>query len=141
MSSSEISSYASIVANSNKEAPLCHCSQWTHKCISWSDDNPGRRYFNCEDHGFVVWYDKAPPCLWQKQSLIESRDKIRRQTHEIKALHDAIVIFPTTDLLKAIEDLVKSQNVESEKRYHRFVVSTWRGFVVAAAVIVYMLKN
>ncbi|CAN6968318.1 unnamed protein product [Brassica oleracea var. botrytis] len=72
MSSSEISPYASVVANSNEEAPLCHCSQRTHKCISWSDDNPGRRYFNCEDHGFVVWYDKAPPFLWQKRSLIES---------------------------------------------------------------------
>ncbi|KAF3517580.1 hypothetical protein DY000_02059704 [Brassica cretica] len=155
MSSSEISSYASVVANSNDEAPLCHCSQRTHKCISWSDDNLGRRYFNCEDHGFVVWYDKAPPCLWQKQSLIESRDKIRRQTNEIKALRDAIgqisaelsalklvkTTGPTNDLLKAIKDLVKSQNVDSEKKYRRFVVSTWGGFVVAAAVIVYILKN
>ncbi|CAN7082824.1 unnamed protein product, partial [Brassica oleracea var. botrytis] len=108
-----------------------------------------------EDHGFVVWYDKAPPFLWQKRSLIESRDKIRRQTNEIKALRDAIgqisaelsalklvkTTGPTNDLFKAIKDLVKSQNVDSEKKYRRFVVSTWGGFVVAAAVIVYILKN
>ncbi|KAJ4891755.1 Uncharacterized protein Rs2_31503 [Raphanus sativus] len=59
------------------DAPPCHCSQPTDLVISWSDDNPGRRYYKCEDHGFVVWHDKERACRWQKKSLLEARDRIQ----------------------------------------------------------------
>ncbi|KAF8107333.1 hypothetical protein N665_0123s0024 [Sinapis alba] len=155
MSLSQISSAASIVQNIIEEGPLCHCSRPTIKCISWSDENPGRRYFTCNVHGFVVWYDKNPGCLWQKQSLLEAREKMRRQTQELNALRDAVVQLnaeisalqlarstrENNDFLNSISDMVKAQNDESEKKFRQFIVASWGGFFVTAAVIVYVLKN
>ncbi|CAN7074203.1 unnamed protein product, partial [Brassica oleracea var. botrytis] len=95
-SSASISSTASIsrIACTQKypntiSCPLCHCLQPTTISISWTDANPGRRFYKCEVHGFFDWSDKELPCLWQKRSLLEARDKIRRQTEEIKALREA----------------------------------------------------
>lgn len=155
MSSSQISSEASSAERTTTGGPLCHCSQPTFLCISWSDDNPGRRFHKCDSHGFVAWFDKAPASLWQKQSLLEARDKIRRQSQDIKALRDALVQVnsefsalqlsrssgPTRDLVNSIEKVVKSLNYESEQRFRRYVVSSWGGVVLAAAVIVLFLKN
>ena len=47
-------------------------------------------FFECEEHGFFEWLDKDMYCLWQKKSLLEAREKIRRQTEEIKALRAAL---------------------------------------------------
>lgn len=155
MSSSYVSSAGSSGHTPSTRGPLCHCAQPTVLCISWSDDNPGRRFYKCDAHGFVVWYDKAPSCLWQKQSLIEARDKIRVLTQDIKALRDALIqanselsalqlsrsSVPESDLVTSIKNLFKKHNYESEKRFRRVVVSSWGGFVLAAAVMVYMIKK
>ncbi|KAG2330122.1 hypothetical protein Bca4012_020312 [Brassica carinata] len=53
-------------------------------------ENPGRRYYKCEEHGFVVWHDKERSCRWQKKSLLEAREKTLTQTEEIKALCAAL---------------------------------------------------
>lgn len=88
--------------------------------MSWTDENPERRFFKCDDHGFLVWAYKEKPSVWQKQSLLEARDKIRYQTQEINLLPDAVrqanaqiatlelscSYGPTNEHLKAIEDLV-----------------------------------
>ncbi|KAL0794671.1 hypothetical protein Bca101_066048 [Brassica carinata] len=83
-------SSVSIGSVPNSEGPPCHCLQPSELAISWSDDNPGRRYYKCEDHGFVVWHDKEISCRWQKKSLLEARDKILTQSEEIKALCAAL---------------------------------------------------
>lgn len=89
--------------------------------ISWTDANPGRRFFKCDGHGFFDWSAKELPCLWQKRSFLEARDKIRRQTGEIKTLRAALCranaqlatlelsrsSAPNVELLKSIEDIVK----------------------------------
>ncbi|KAG2312509.1 hypothetical protein Bca52824_024066 [Brassica carinata] len=152
MSSTQNSSSASVFDNSNYEGPPCHCSQPIIPCISWTDENPGRRYFNRELHGFVVWIDKDRPCLWQKRSLLEARDKIRRQSHEIKALRDAVdkanaqvaalELSRTTgskiEFLKAVEELLQQNVIDSDKKFRSFVVSSWGGFLLATAVLVYV---
>ncbi|KAL0713002.1 hypothetical protein Bca4012_019980 [Brassica carinata] len=150
MSSTQYSSSASSFNNdSNNQGPPCHCSQSTIPFISWSDENPERHYFNCQDHGFVVWIDKEQPCLWQKRSLLEARDKIRRQSHDIKAFREALdkanaqvaalevsrITGPRIEFLKAVEELLKQNVLESDKKFRTFVVSSWGGFLLATAVM------
>ncbi|CAF1708316.1 hypothetical protein Bca4012_006126 [Brassica carinata] len=155
MASSQSSSSASIGLNATNSAPLCHCSQPTSISISWTDANPGRRFFECEEHGFFEWLDKDMPCLWPKKSLLEAREKIRRQTEEIKALREALCranaqvakvhltrsTAPNVDILKSIEDIVKAQTIHFDQKFLQFVVYSWGGFVVATTVIAYMLKG
>lgn len=155
MASTQYSSSASSSINSTTQGPPCHCSQPTFPCISWSDDNPGRRYFKCEAHGFIVWIDKERQCLWQKRSLLEAREKMRRQTLDINALREALekanaqiaaseisrITGPRIDLLKSIEELLKQNVIDSDKKFRRFVVSSWGGFLVAVVVLVYALKK
>ncbi|CAF2227207.1 hypothetical protein BRARA_H00669 [Brassica rapa] len=107
-----------------------------------------------EAYGFVVWIDKERQCLWQKRSLLEARDKMRRQTHDINALREALdkanaqvtalevsrITGRRIEFLKAVEELLKQNVNDSDKKFRRFVVSSWGGFLVAAAVLVYALK-
>lgn len=95
------------------------------------------------------------PCLWPKKSLLEAREKIRRQTEEIKALREALCranaqvakvhltrsTAPNVDILKSIEDIVKAQTIHFDQKFLQFVVYSWGGFVVATTVIAYMLKG
>lgn len=155
MSSNEISSATSLVGNSSNQSPLCHCSRQTSKSTAWTDENPGGRYYNCEEHGFVCWIDKEKPCLWQKRSLLEARDQNRQQTYEIKALREAIgkanaelaalelsrSTIAGAEFFKTVEAIVKEQTIESNKQFRRFVVSSWGGFFLATAVLVYVFKN
>lgn len=155
MVSSENSSASSLFTNSDIQAPLCHCSQPTERAISWTDENPGRRFFKCEEHGFIVWIDKAKLYLWQKRSLLEAREQNRRQEYEIKALREAVgkanaqlavldlsrSTSSDVHLLNAIEALLTQQKIETEKKLRRFVLTSWGGLVVATAVLVYVLKN
>ncbi|CAN6893808.1 unnamed protein product [Brassica oleracea] len=90
MASSQHSSAGTMRSTGNYDGPVCHCSKSTSISIAWTDANPGRRFYKCDDHGFVDWSDKEPPCLWQKQSLLEARDKIRHLTEEIKNLRQAL---------------------------------------------------
>ncbi|CAH8301317.1 unnamed protein product [Eruca vesicaria subsp. sativa] len=83
-------SSSSIGSIPNSKGLPCDCSQPFELAISWSDVNPGRRYYKCEDHGFVVWHDKERSCCSQKNSLLEARDKILTQSEEIKALCAAL---------------------------------------------------
>ncbi|CAH8309226.1 unnamed protein product [Eruca vesicaria subsp. sativa] len=62
--------------------PPCWCSRHTNVTMSWSDENPGRRFNRCEVHGFVSWVDKEEPSTWQKVSLLEARNQIRRYKRE-----------------------------------------------------------
>ncbi|CAF2071882.1 unnamed protein product [Brassica napus] len=61
MAYSETSS-ASIGSIPSSEGPPCHCSQRTVMTVSWTDENPGRRFYKCEEHGFFLWHDKEKSC-------------------------------------------------------------------------------
>uniref|UniRef100_K4A1A5 Uncharacterized protein n=1 Tax=Setaria italica TaxID=4555 RepID=K4A1A5_SETIT len=38
-------------------AVLCHCRKKVALWISWSNDNPGRRYLKCYRCDFICWYE------------------------------------------------------------------------------------
>ncbi|CAF1755735.1 unnamed protein product [Brassica oleracea var. botrytis] len=82
---SDANSFRSSEGNNN-DGLLCHCGRKTSITKSWSDDNPGRLYFRCDVHTFIAWADEELQCMWQKASLLEARDIIRRQRDEIRQL-------------------------------------------------------
>ncbi|KAF8116348.1 hypothetical protein N665_0019s0028 [Sinapis alba] len=155
MAAQRNSSSASIGSASTFTVPLCHCSQLTRICISWTDENPGRRFFKCDEHGFLEWSDKDLSCLWQKRSLLEARDKTRRQSEENQALRAAFsrvnaqlaaveaarMNVDNVDLLRPIEDIVKAATIQLEKKISQVIVYSWGGLFIATAVVMFMLKR
>ncbi|CAE5977778.1 unnamed protein product [Arabidopsis arenosa] len=79
-----MSTQSSRSDNSNKSygeaswGRACNCGRSTIKLKAWTDDNPGRRFYKCDVHGFVSWVDVEKQCSWQKMCLLEARDEIRR---------------------------------------------------------------
>ncbi|CAF2269257.1 unnamed protein product [Brassica napus] len=142
-------------STATSQGPQCHCSQPTVLTIAWSDDNPGRRFYKCEEHGFVVWHDKEKSCSWQKKSLLEAREKILTQTEEIKALCAALrqanakiaaleisrSSGPINETLKSIEDHVTVHINETERMVRKLILYSGGGFVLAATLLVYCLKK
>ncbi|CAN6235961.1 unnamed protein product [Urochloa humidicola] len=68
-------------------AVMCRCGLKAPKWISWSDDNPGRRYYRCRrsksamDCGFYVWIDEeASPFM--RILLLDLRDAVWRLKKE-----------------------------------------------------------
>ncbi|KAG2643446.1 hypothetical protein PVAP13_2KG304802 [Panicum virgatum] len=73
----------------------CHCKRKAPRWISWSSDNPGRRYYTCmrrRDGGctFWEWHDGVTRCEWLKELLIDMRDKIWALRRENLHLTDSI---------------------------------------------------
>lgn len=132
---------ASLGSTANSEGPPSHCSQQTVLTIAWSDDNPGRRFYKCEENGFVVWHDKERPCSWQKKSVLEAREKILTQTEEIKALCAALrqanakiaaleisrSSGPISETLKSIEDHVTVHINETERMVRKLILYSGGG--------------
>ncbi|KAG8480253.1 hypothetical protein CXB51_024807 [Gossypium anomalum] len=75
--------------------PVCYCGNQAKLNTSWSNDNPGRRFFGCKEFGsafrkpcrFFSWFDPPlTPCLrvvlWgllkKVKSLEDARKKERR---------------------------------------------------------------
>ncbi|CAN7076410.1 unnamed protein product [Brassica oleracea var. botrytis] len=104
--------------------------------MAWTEENPGRRFYKCDEHGFVVWHDKEKSCRWQKQSLLEARDKILTQAEEVKALTTALrranaqiaalEVFRSSgsinESLKAIEDHISAHINETQKVVRNLVL-------------------
>lgn len=65
---------------------FCLCNRGTVISKAWTDENPGRRFYRYQVHGFVSWADKEKQNGWHKVSLLETRDQIRRLKEEIKDL-------------------------------------------------------
>ncbi|CAH8307020.1 unnamed protein product [Eruca vesicaria subsp. sativa] len=57
------------ITGSGGANPLCRCAKQTSLAVSWTDDNPGRRFYRCGEHGFVCWADKEPQMMWQKECM------------------------------------------------------------------------
>ncbi|XBI62264.1 hypothetical protein VPH35_042916 [Triticum aestivum] len=63
---------------------MCHCStpRKAPRWISWSRQNPGRRYYSCVDAmhsgcGFVQWHDDPLPTFWS-ELIGDLRDEVWR---------------------------------------------------------------
>ncbi|XP_024009468.1 uncharacterized protein LOC112084550 [Eutrema salsugineum] len=154
----ENSSSSANSFNSNynhQEAPLCHCRKPTKMTQSWTDENPGRMFFRCDTHGFSMWADKEKPYGWQKVRLIEAREQIRRQKDEIRELEatlretqqgiDSRISANVTAEMSAEEkkkrEFEAMASKEREKLLRQFVVVSWGGFIVIAAMILTMVKK
>ncbi|XP_059429311.1 disease resistance protein Roq1-like, partial [Corylus avellana] len=76
---------------SSREPPKCYCGLRTHLTTSWTDDNPGRRFFGCARYGeqshcnFFDWYD-LPICERGAKLIIEMREEILEMREEIEML-------------------------------------------------------
>ncbi|CAL4974521.1 unnamed protein product [Urochloa decumbens] len=82
-------------------AVFCYCRKKAALWISWSDDNPGRRYLKCfraRDGGceFVRWYE-GPHNAFVQGMLIDLRDAVwalKRERADLqKALGDAAMLL------------------------------------------------
>ncbi|CAN8319506.1 unnamed protein product [Cochlearia groenlandica] len=77
--------------NENHVVCLCHRPAVIIK--SWTDQNPGRRFYKCRgvagrDCSFFQWYDNPKPQGWKMLALLEARDLIREQKKEIESLKE-----------------------------------------------------
>ncbi|KAL4564931.1 hypothetical protein LXL04_029007 [Taraxacum kok-saghyz] len=64
----------------------CYCGEEAPCTISWSENNPGRRYYGCkywpnekEECGYFDWYDNATTD-WYKKLLNDLKSKKKRPT-------------------------------------------------------------
>ncbi|KAF8049493.1 hypothetical protein N665_2199s0004 [Sinapis alba] len=146
----------------SSEASLCHCSRRTKKTKSWTDKNPGRRFYRCQIHGFLAWADVDEASGWQKLSLLEARDQIRcyemeiRQLREIQTLRNESVLQAeggsqcTTVGPQALEEKaeeIRGLQVEllrasdREKMLRQIMVLSRGGFIAVTAIIVTTLRT
>ena len=139
--------------------PLCYCKKRTSTAKAWTDDNPGRRFWLCDSHGFVDWVDKEEQNEWQKQSLLEARGVMDRQREEIKNLkqllrttsEEATTGDATALLLEERDRLAEQKkqleialitSVEKEKLLRQFICLSWGGVIVITCIMaVSMLKK
>lgn len=71
----------------------CFCGKEAQIRQSWTDANPGRRFYKCGDRwksscDYFRWWDLEKPYGWQKAALLEARDLIRSQAEELKQLRE-----------------------------------------------------
>ncbi|KAJ1294356.1 hypothetical protein BS78_01G140100 [Paspalum vaginatum] len=75
-------------------AVYCKCKQKAARWISWSLDNPGRRYYTCMRRraggcDYWEWHD-GPTTRFLKELLIDMRDKIWALARDNADLRDSI---------------------------------------------------
>ncbi|XP_019101872.1 PREDICTED: uncharacterized protein At4g04775-like [Camelina sativa] len=141
-------------ANSGRRCwgPICHCGKATIVVKSWTNDNPGRRFYRCVVHGFFGWADEEKPYDWQKISLLEARDEICHQKDEIKLLKESLKAMneqgmsgvTTTMHIGLVNKYEEEKNhlenevmaaIEREKMLRQFIVLSWGGFIVVIGMI------
>ncbi|KAG2247956.1 hypothetical protein Bca4012_088810 [Brassica carinata] len=139
--------------------PLCYCKKRTSTAKAWIDDNPGRRFWLCDSHGFVDWVDKEEQNEWQKQSLLEARGVMDRQREETKNLkqllrttcQEAPAEDSTALLLEEGSKLAEEKekleialitSVEKKKLLRQFIGLSWGGFITTVIIMaVIMVKK
>ncbi|KAF8093510.1 hypothetical protein N665_0383s0137 [Sinapis alba] len=144
---------SSFINNNDKTSrgPPCRCGRSTKILKSWTDENPGRRFFRCgEPHG------------WQKISLLEAREQIQRQKREIENLKRTIRVSnmeKSPDLTASADNFnisqgneetsaeVKKLEIEALKSRERetmlrkLLLLSWGGFLAATAIIINLSKK
>nr|XP_045084129.1 uncharacterized protein LOC123493899 [Aegilops tauschii subsp. strangulata] len=126
---------------------LCWCNprRKAPRWISWSRQNPGRRYYACVDAmhggcGFVEWHDDPLPKFWS-DLIGDLRDEVRRLRGQGSAamIEDptAVVALPEAEtggmgIAMSLQDQLKQKNAEIHalKGKYQNVVMLFVVFVV-----------
>lgn len=93
LKSSSNGASSSNTARKKLWGPKCHYGRDTKPTIAWTDENPGRRFHRCPEHGFNGWIDMEKSVWWQTASLIEARNEIRLLEAEIRGLKSKLQHF------------------------------------------------
>lgn len=154
MANCNSSSSTSAVSVRQSHGPPCHCGRVTNMLMSWTDANPGRRFYKCEEHGFVIWADDEKPGGWQKESLLEARDQIRRYRSDINRLNVSVreareqlvrerALRVAAETVSDVVDheIFQEELLKREKMLRQMFAMSWGGFILMTATLVYMLKN
>ncbi|XP_037423811.1 uncharacterized protein LOC119288280 [Triticum dicoccoides] len=112
----------------HRENPMCRCNppRKAPRWISWSRQNPGRRYYCCVDAmhggcGFVEWHDDPLP-KFLSELIGDLRDEVRRlkgaanvarsgdqfamvASSEDQATREAMVLSPQEQLREKNEEM------------------------------------
>ncbi|CAN6362294.1 unnamed protein product [Urochloa humidicola] len=107
----------------------CRCNRKAPCWTSWSDDNPGRRYYRCPfgmrpgDCGYFVWIDReATP--YERTLLCDLRDaiwKLRREKAEVDEKNAELTQViemahvQNAELRRAMQQLQKEKDELKEK--------------------------
>ncbi|KAG7619722.1 hypothetical protein ISN44_As04g006860 [Arabidopsis suecica] len=97
----------------------CYCGRSTTKLKSWTDDNPGRRFFRCDVHGFVSWSDIEKQCSWQKLSLLEARYELKALKESLRTINQQTIEEKKTQTrfeFNSEEEEEKKMRLEEEKK-------------------------
>ncbi|XP_062195228.1 uncharacterized protein LOC133898526, partial [Phragmites australis] len=135
---------------------FCDCARKAARWISWSDDNPGRRYVKCmmaRNGGcsFWKWYEDATTTPFVKQVLVDLCDMVwslrkEKEEHELIAtisegrskfeemgrVHGA-ELCGVREQLEAKDALIVELSVRTKKLENK---RKWFGYVVAGCVVV-----
>ncbi|CAN1161825.1 hypothetical protein LINPERPRIM_LOCUS1508 [Linum perenne] len=71
---------------------LCHCRMRASTRISYTDANPGRKFFGCPRYvskiepgcGFFVWYDVKLAAVAEKKALVRLVDSLQNRIDELE---------------------------------------------------------
>ncbi|KAJ0825832.1 putative DNA topoisomerase transcription factor GRF family [Helianthus annuus] len=109
---------------------MCRCGKEAIILTSWTDNNPGRRFYGCPDQGstcgFLGWYD-----LTRCQRCVDIIPGLLRARKNLEAANRVLV-----DRIKVTED---ANRVLEEKIYHsesnsrklkKMLVYSWIGFML-----------
>ncbi|KAG2610285.1 hypothetical protein PVAP13_4KG179433 [Panicum virgatum] len=129
---------------------LCQCGRKAGLWISWSNDNPGRRYLKCYNAhsggcNFMGWFE-GPVHKFVRGLLIDLRDTVwglKRERVELKAaLADAVVKMEQQkeeiSALKVENEALKAANKASAQKSLMKTVLLIGLAVLAAAAAVFM---
>ncbi|KAG2602659.1 hypothetical protein PVAP13_5KG701000 [Panicum virgatum] len=119
---------------------MCRCGLKAPRWISWSDENPGRRYYQCRrgrsdmDCGFLMWIDPEPT-PFMKTLLLDLRDavwRLKKDNAELQLrLGDGLEVPRLKEIIQALE----KENIENtEELSSRSICSSFSTIVCAFAV-------
>ncbi|XP_024009367.1 uncharacterized protein At4g04775-like [Eutrema salsugineum] len=139
----------------SRGGPVCKCGRSTTMLKAWTNENPGRRFFKCDAHGFVAWADEEKPYGWQKMSLLEARDEIRHNKEEIKLLKESVKALTNQAMSETTTAATSDSRIEEEKKkleyeimvskerekmMRQFIIISWDGFIIVVGMFLAIKK-
>nr|KAJ0197449.1 hypothetical protein LSAT_V11C700355590 [Lactuca sativa] len=108
---------------------MCFCRKWVIVRTSWTNNNPGRRFWGCPDP-FIGWYDE-PMCAHSKviiPGLLRTINKLRIAVDDIK-----------DQASKHEKEVVKIKEQATMLKY--YLVYSWIFFVVVLNIVVMQING
>ncbi|XP_013689486.1 uncharacterized protein LOC106393319 [Brassica napus] len=129
--------------------PLCYWKKRMSTAKAWTDDNPGRRFWLCDSHGFVNWVDKEEQneCVMDRQrGEIKNLKQLLRTTSQEAPAGDstALLLEEGNRLAEEKEklEIALITSVEKEKLLRQFIGLSCGGFIVIIIIMaVIMVKK